>query len=251
MNLLEQELKVNPFEGEKWESSETEEEISPVRDELVERTLEIYSSLTPMEWASDEKDRIGGLELDVLDPCQINVFLHNAIKKKKTSKNQCLIGLFATKLIQNSHNAGNNKFMLSAYDSQLYSIGVELIGKPDRPILISIEGNIGRYCFREAKWCEIQLNGNTVYTIGAYSHNCTYNLYGNAPSQLTSATHNCTYTFFGTLTPANDRYLTISENNVYRTTNPVAFRKLKKRLDKSNTVQLIDSAGKILEVFKK
>ncbi|MFH1637250.1 MAG: hypothetical protein ABIB71_02385 [Candidatus Woesearchaeota archaeon] len=106
-----------------------------------ERLLEVAS------WRSDLKKIFYEVK-SVLTPRQINSFLQASIKYEDNPEHSDRTGYFITQLIQNSHDAGNNSFILNtkALSKEINNIGRELQGIEDHLLEIIVEGSVGYQC---------------------------------------------------------------------------------------------------------
>ncbi|MFH1637498.1 MAG: hypothetical protein ABIB71_03675 [Candidatus Woesearchaeota archaeon] len=110
----------------------------------------------------------------VLKPEQINSFLQATVRYEDNKKYEEYTGLFITRLIQNSPDAGNNKFTFNtqAISRRIEGIGFKLIGKEERALEIIIDGNIGEWSCSGAKNIrEIYISGNAGSWCGDSAHN--------------------------------------------------------------------------------
>jgi len=180
MKTLERKVELNPFDNQKSQNEpEKEAKVEFENDELVEKTLKQYRTLkNELSWIKKEK-QIKKQKLETLKPAQINNLLLQIIRetpKQKTEDEQT--GLFLSKLIQKSYQAGNNDFILNTQDLQIHCLGKKLVGKKERPIQITIQGNTGDSCGYESKNSIFNIKGNTGLTCGGESKNSTYNIEG-------------------------------------------------------------------------
>jgi hypothetical protein len=123
---------------------------------------------------------------DVLTPEQINAFLQSTAAYEEDSELFDIHrGAFVSCLIQTSYEAGYNDFHLDTTALRdVRSLGAWVKGAEERPIQITISGNIGHHCGRAAHYMRIHVTGNTgqdfamdarysVFTVeGGVEHNC-------------------------------------------------------------------------------
>ncbi|MFH1637493.1 MAG: hypothetical protein ABIB71_03650 [Candidatus Woesearchaeota archaeon] len=109
---------------------------------------------------------------DILTPEQINSFLQATIRYDDYKHYRCNTGHFITRLIQNSHNAGNNKFILNtkALSKKIDCIAHSLKGKKDMLLEIIVDGNLGDYCGLRAE------NIEKIYICGNVGRRCGENV---------------------------------------------------------------------------
>ncbi|MFH1637491.1 MAG: hypothetical protein ABIB71_03640 [Candidatus Woesearchaeota archaeon] len=89
----------------------------------------------------------------LLNPEEINEFLQSTAKYAEEKEYHRVTGPFITQLIQNSHDAGNNKFTLNtkALTEDLNFLGDGLLGRGNGLLEIMVDGNVGHECFIWAK----------------------------------------------------------------------------------------------------
>ncbi|MFH1638026.1 MAG: hypothetical protein ABIB71_06380 [Candidatus Woesearchaeota archaeon] len=104
--------------------------------------------------------------MSVLQSEQINSFLQATKRYEDREEYSNYTGRFITKLIENSHDAGNNKFTLNTRDlKEIDCIGFCLKVRRKKLLEIIIDGNVGDACFERAKNIgRIHISGNA----GAY-----------------------------------------------------------------------------------
>ncbi len=142
----------------------------------VENNPNIAAALSRyQEWINSPHDDLVQInEMDIiLTPLQIKSILEVA-----TSSNHHLhrnySGYFISKLVQNSYDEGYNNFNFS-WSGELYSLPYRGKGTEERPLFITIRGDVG---FAFANYNEhsiITLHGYTQYRrYGDYARNCTF-----------------------------------------------------------------------------
>ncbi|MFH1638029.1 MAG: hypothetical protein ABIB71_06395 [Candidatus Woesearchaeota archaeon] len=110
----------------------------------------------------------------VLTPEQINSFLQATIRCERHKNYQWTTGFFITRLMQNSHNAGNNKFTLNtkALSKDIHHIGWPLKGRGDNLLEVIIDGDVGNDCGLGAKNIEqFYIGGNAGPGCGSGAEN--------------------------------------------------------------------------------
>ncbi|MFH1638130.1 MAG: hypothetical protein ABIB71_06915 [Candidatus Woesearchaeota archaeon] len=133
----------------------------------------------------------------VLKPEQINGFLQTTIRYEYHDNYSLSTGIFITRLIQNSHDEGNNMFMLNTkvLFRDIDGIGFELKGKWDKSLEIIVEGNVGNDSFERAKNIgKLHIAGNAGDYCGRGAQNIN-ELYigGNARSECGKGVDDCTF----------------------------------------------------------
>ncbi|MFH1638128.1 MAG: hypothetical protein ABIB71_06905 [Candidatus Woesearchaeota archaeon] len=133
-----------------------------------EELIRQYEGVLAIHYTRIVQEGFGKIN-SILEPQQINSFLQ-ATKRYEDHENYSdNTGLFITHLIQNSHNAGNNKFTLNtkALCKDIDGLGNYLKGKENNLLEIIVDGNIGRCCGQCAKNIgKLSISGNTGYRCG-------------------------------------------------------------------------------------
>lgn len=110
--------------------------------ESYEMTLTINARL--ME---EVNDTLKSFELPVLTPTRIKLFTQAASQYSEHRNYPLITGLFATRLIENSYNAGKGVFDIKPFSGKrIAGLGYRLKGQKDKPLEIRVEGNAGSFC---------------------------------------------------------------------------------------------------------
>ncbi|MFH1638031.1 MAG: hypothetical protein ABIB71_06405 [Candidatus Woesearchaeota archaeon] len=106
----------------------------------------------------------------VLEPEQINSFLQATIRYEDHENYSNYKGLFFTRLIQNSHDLGNNRFTLDtrAFTQKINALGQLLHGRGNNLLEINVEGSVGDFCGYGAK------NIRTLHIDGEVGDHCGF-----------------------------------------------------------------------------
>ncbi|MFH1637497.1 MAG: hypothetical protein ABIB71_03670 [Candidatus Woesearchaeota archaeon] len=117
-------------------------------EELVRQYKEILST---EEWSNVPK--LLGETRMILEPEEINSFLQAIIKYENHENYSKNTGYFITRLIQNSHNTGNNKFTLNTIElsKDIHNLASDFNGRKDKLLEIIVDGSVGKYCCAWAK----------------------------------------------------------------------------------------------------
>ncbi|MFH1637431.1 MAG: hypothetical protein ABIB71_03330 [Candidatus Woesearchaeota archaeon] len=121
-------------------------------EELVKKYGEI---LAIGDWYTLTTQKILAGVRSSLTPDQINSFLQTTTPYDN-HKNYCdRTGRFITRLIQNSHDTGNNLFKLETrtLSKGIYFLGYNLQGKGNNLLEIIVDGNAKYWCGVQAKNC--------------------------------------------------------------------------------------------------
>ncbi|MFH1637760.1 MAG: hypothetical protein ABIB71_05030 [Candidatus Woesearchaeota archaeon] len=138
-------------------------------EELIRKYEEI---LTIAGFARHEK--VVSKITSVLMPEQINNFLQATINYEKHKNYNSNTGLFITKLIQNSHNAGNNNFTLNtkALSKDIDKIAFDLKGRRGNLLEIIVDGNAGEWCgFKAKNIGKLHITGNAGGGCSSFAKN--------------------------------------------------------------------------------
>ncbi|MFH1638126.1 MAG: hypothetical protein ABIB71_06895 [Candidatus Woesearchaeota archaeon] len=141
-------------------------------EELRKQYEEILAE-SPLDYHQQGCSRITA----TLRPQQINSFLQATIKYGSHKNYSARTGNLITRLIQNSHDAGNNKFTLNtkALSKDIHNIGYKLRGKEGSLLEIIVVGNVGWACASNAKNIgQICISGN----VGNHCSNGAKNIKG-------------------------------------------------------------------------
>ncbi len=198
----------------------------------------------------------------ILTPEEINQFLQMTIEIESHDNYQVRTGIFLSRLIQNSYDAGNNDFHLdtTSLTRHLTYFCMLIEGEEERPININIRGdvgysfgfksqyakftitgNVGLWLSTYSKFCNIFTTGNVGPWAGNASHHCTYTLAGNVESNLGENSQQSNYFIGGTL----GNCVGINAMNcVYKTSNLKTLHELVKYLSNKNKIYFINSDGK-------
>ncbi|MFH1638129.1 MAG: hypothetical protein ABIB71_06910 [Candidatus Woesearchaeota archaeon] len=124
-------------------------------------------------WNNDFKKIISEVN-SVLSPRQINNFLQATIKYENYHNYDWNTGFFITRLIQNSHDAENNKFTLNtkALSKDINGIGYKLKGRGNNVLEIIVDGDAGHGCGYEAENIgKLHIAGNVGDSFGYMAEN--------------------------------------------------------------------------------
>ncbi|MFH1637759.1 MAG: hypothetical protein ABIB71_05025 [Candidatus Woesearchaeota archaeon] len=113
----------------------------------------------------------------ILEPDQINSFLQATVKYGDYRDYSWNTGDFITRLIQNSHEAGNNRFELNTkvLSKEIHGLGYKLKGREDNLLEIIVGGNTGYACCYEAENIgKFYIGGNAECNCGYKAKNSTF-----------------------------------------------------------------------------
>lgn len=116
----------------------------------------------------------------VLSPAEINAFLQKTIFYEDEGWYTGLTGIFVSVLMQQSYEAGHNKFHLNVeLFPQLDNLAVLVQGTKKKPIEISMTGNIGEHFGQGAAYARLQATKNgKIGFVGCRTQKSTLTLYG-------------------------------------------------------------------------
>ena len=84
---------------------------------------------------------------ETVTPADITAFLQTTIKHEQHNEYCWRTGLFISKLMQNSYEAGHNDFILNTTAlKEIHNLGCDLTGTEERLIKLTIIGNTGDWC---------------------------------------------------------------------------------------------------------
>ena len=172
----------------KTEGSNPLEDVTRKYEEILQ---DKYSNLAVL------RDYVAKIE-DVLQPEEINRFLQTTIAYEQSRDYQKKTGIFISRLIQTSYDAGNNNFTLNIQNTkELASLGFNLEGTPENKIKLAIQGNVGNDFGEYSGNCEYELLGNAKDFFGRVSRKCTYKIRGNIGWGAGHESKICEYTILG------------------------------------------------------
>lgn len=190
-----------------------------------------------MQWFKDQIQN----QSDILTPAEINLFLQATIGFEERKKYSELTGIFITRLIQNSYNAGHNNFKLNTKNRKgLHYFGSFLEGKEGNPLTIYGEGDVGHLCFNSAEHIIFSIKGNVGQQCGHYATNSIFSIRGDVRFELGySATH-CTFLIEGNL---GDRGSWMAKKSTFKTPNEKTLEKLRRDVPINNTIIYVRQDG--------
>ena len=121
---------------------------------------------------------------DVLTPSQIEEFFRLTIAYENNKHYQKCTKLIINELIQNSYNADNNGFVLNTNElaKPIDDLCANLRGTHNKPINITINGDVGYYFCSQGKFLSVTINGNTRDICNDYGSSSSFIINGNAKS---------------------------------------------------------------------
>lgn len=142
--------------------------------------LKQYEVALGIEKWGEKKSFINNVN-NILEPEEINRFLQVTIAYKAHEKYGNNTGLFVTRLIQNSYDAGYDSFRLDTRAlKELHFIGWGARGKDGNPLEITIEGNAGEHCGDHAERLIISIAGNAGHFCAYEAEDSTITIGGDA-----------------------------------------------------------------------
>jgi formylmethanofuran dehydrogenase subunit C len=136
---------------------------------------------------------------DILAPNEINQFLQIC---KTFDHDRCTkdvsMGIFASKLIQNSYNYGYNHFTIDTSDCDKISfLGSHLEGEIANPIKIKINGSVGQGALGHSKNIDVIAKGNVDQEFACDSENIRGIIVGDSNSYFAYKTKNSKFIIKG------------------------------------------------------
>ena len=121
---------------------------------------------------------------DILTQSQIEELFRLTIAYEDNEHHQKCTKLIINRLIQLSYNAGNNGFVLNTNELSrpIDELCANLCGTHNKPINITINGDVGRYFCSQGKFLSVTINGNTGDICNYYGSNSSFIINGNAKS---------------------------------------------------------------------
>ncbi|MFH1638127.1 MAG: hypothetical protein ABIB71_06900 [Candidatus Woesearchaeota archaeon] len=139
-------------------------------EELIKEYEKAFASkVTTWNYILDEHNISSIKTKAILSPEQIQNFLQATRKYEEHKRYSPNTGLFITRLIQNSHDAGDNLFKLETrtLSKRIHFLGYNLQGKGNNLLEIIVDGNAGDSCGLRAK------NLRKLYIQGDVGDDCS------------------------------------------------------------------------------
>ncbi|MBI2669411.1 hypothetical protein HYX14_06230 [Candidatus Woesearchaeota archaeon] len=250
--------------GMKPQQPETERHLEPVGEQPFSALLDRYKAfLDDKENDYSEQERYNTIAYltDILNPEHINAFLQSTVIHGNHEKYKWRTGLFLSRLLQNSYNAGNNDFSLNTTSIEPFcSLGTLLKGTKRKPITLTINGDVGGQCGSMSTHGIYTINGDVGSSCGDYSINVTYTIIGNVGIDCGWMSKHGIYMITGDVgetcgSLSKDGTYTIngnvgdgcgleSTNGTYKTPHQHIAEKLKQNISKKNTIIYLTPEGR-------
>ncbi len=114
---------------------------------------------------------------DILDPGGIKAFLQLSGLYREHKEYPMGTGIFLTNLLVNSVKAGYDHFHLNQ-DLPISELCDMEIFEEIPPYSITIDGNLGSYCFQKANLCRVEIFGNVGVYFAKRALNSTFTING-------------------------------------------------------------------------
>jgi len=136
-------------------------------------------------------------------------------------------GVFITKLIQKSYDAGHNDFRINVKQlpGSISNLGKQLTGKEDRPIQLTIIGNPGSCCGHYSEYLDLRIEGCHGYHFGENLKNSTFYISG------------------ALLIGGADYFGKESENSIFKTSGKDYLDRMLREVPDSNRVVFVHPDG--------
>ena len=202
-------------------------EIEVVGEHKFSKLLEKYELfLRRKDYFIKDKEILDWIE-DVLSVEDINTFLQLTIRFEDYKEYSRETGLFITRLIKNSYNAGYNNFVINtmAMSKSLDNLGENFCGLPYRMIYVQIDGDVGKYCGSNAFCSSFTINGNAELGCGHKIWNSILIINGDVDDKPSLGARYSSFTINGNVDEADNwEYETIS--CIFKTPNKGTLGKL-------------------------
>lgn len=170
---LETAMSMDPFFGKKGKHPEIEDRLEIGRDPVVDKIFEMHNGMDP-----DEAPKyLSKIELDVLNPAQIDLMLQKMLSSEKEDKDH-VRGSFLNRLIQDSYNEGYNGFILTTGDAKVDCLGWQLKGNSKRKLEVTVKGNLGDWCCYDSEFVSFVVEGGVGSRYGAHSRSNVLDIRG-------------------------------------------------------------------------
>ena len=192
---------------------------------------------------------IAELISDVLSPLQIQGILQSTIAYENHQNYSTVTGIFVTRLIQNSFNAGYNDFVLHVpgeEEHRLKYFGGKLEGRSGQRVSLAVEGDVGiNFCWK-TRYCNVVSHGNARIGYGEGAQESRFEHYGNSIFPAKNCAH-CEFVFHGPI-KSFELASGMTQNTLFKTSNREALGVLLLTIphDKGNKIYFIDEYGKAI-----
>jgi hypothetical protein len=182
---------------------------------------------------------------DVLTPSMINAFLQATLVHETHREYGELTGPVISRLIQNSYEAGHNRFVLDTRTlPELVSIGEDLKGTKDRKLELMVFGDGGYSCGMGAEHLNMTVEGCVNDDCGENSRYSTFNISGDAGRYCGSRAYRSTFVIYGTSIGLALFIQNAPKRCTFKTPHEEVSLMLKACLPEGNRVILMHPEGK-------
>ena len=168
----------------------------------------------------------------VLSPKEINEFLQ---KTRDFNLGQCsynrITGLYVTKLIQNSFNAGHSRFHLSM-PMELDCVGFGLKGSLQQNVIVDVDYSLGSSCFTGSERCSAFIVGSVKNNFARCAKNSVFEVKGNTGYATAGYSTGCMYYFYGEIKSGFD----CAKGNEFKAYSEQALKTFKKYVPSGNLI---------------
>ena len=198
---------------------------------------------------------------DVLTPSQIEEFFRLTIAYENNKHYQKCTKLIINELILNSYSADNNGFVLNTNElaKPIDELCANLRGTQNKPINITINGDVGNYFCSRGEFLSVTINGNTGDICNDGGSNSSFIIKGNAKSISGSSCsfivngsvkkmyidigYSSSYTINGEV--KDQEFSVYATRHVYKTSNPKTLDVFLRRIPifRGHNVYFIDEEG--------
>lgn len=156
---------------------------------------------------------------EVLTPAEINAFLHGTIQYEDHHNYLFHTGYIISRLLQNSYTAGYNNFRLDMIHP-FCSIASEIQGTPEKPLTLTLFGDVGDDCGGSSKNIAVTVHGSVGEECFNGSEDSSFMLYGTVGILFAHGAKNCTFTlYFQKRKRIGSGFGNDSENCTFKTTD--------------------------------
>ena len=170
----------------------------------------------------------------VLSPEEINEFLQKAMDFNfEQSRYSEITGMYVTKLIQNSFNAGHSRsrFHLSM-PMELDCIGFGLKGSLQQNVIVDVDYSLGSSCFTGSERCSAFIVGSVKDNFARCAKNSVFEVKGNTGYATAGYSTGCMYYFYGDIKSGFD----CAKGNEFKAYSEQALKTFKKYVPSGNLI---------------
>jgi hypothetical protein len=166
---------------------------------LIDKYRQFLSSRATLSFDSVEFVHCPSHIDEALTPRQVNMFLRATLEQEENENYAENTGLFMTRLVQNSYNAGYNGFKLCVDDlPKMKFLLNHSMGTDNRLLTAELWGDVGHYCLANARNVNATVYGDARIDFGSHCRKCELKITGDTRQDAGKAAQDSTIIIEGT-----------------------------------------------------